>query len=74
MHFWVSLFLLIHLPDVDNTLRGYALQPDVSNMLGGYDYMLTLAFTPLAPGADNTLGAAPRILLTSAVLYNAHCT
>jgi hypothetical protein len=39
----------IHLPDVGNTLEGGASQPDASNMLGGYAYMLTLAFAPLAP-------------------------
>jgi hypothetical protein len=56
MHFWVSLFLIIHSPDVGNMLGGYALQPDASNMLGGYAHMLALAFTPLAPSVDNTLG------------------
>jgi hypothetical protein len=49
-------FLLIHLPDVGNTLEGGASQPDAINMLGGYAYMLTLAFAPLAPGVDNTIG------------------
>jgi hypothetical protein len=46
----------MHSPDVGNTLRGNGLQPDASNTLGGYAYMLTLAFAPLAPGVDNTLG------------------
>jgi hypothetical protein len=63
----------IHLPDIGNTLKGGASQPNASNMLGGYTYMLTLAFAPLAPGVGNTLGTAPCILLTSAVLYMAYC-
>jgi hypothetical protein len=46
----------IHLPNVGNTLERGASQPDASNMLGGYAYMLTLAFTLLAPGVDNMLG------------------
>jgi hypothetical protein len=46
----------MHSPDVGNTLEGSTPQPDASNMLGGYTYMLTLAFAPLAPGVDNTLG------------------
>jgi hypothetical protein len=35
--------------------QGCALQPDASNTLGGYAYMLTLAFTPLVPDIGNTL-------------------
>jgi hypothetical protein len=46
----------MHLPDIGNTLRGYALQPDASNMFGGYAYMLTLAFTHLVPHIGKTLG------------------
>jgi hypothetical protein len=54
--------LLMHSPDVGNTLGGCALQPDDSNTLGGYAYMLTLAFTLLASGVGNTLGATPHTL------------
>jgi hypothetical protein len=46
----------MHSPDVGNMLKGNGLQPDASNTLEGYAYMLTFAFTPLAHGVDNTLG------------------
>jgi hypothetical protein len=46
----------MHSPDIGNTLRGCALQPDASNTLGGYAYMLTLAFSHLVPYVGNTLG------------------
>jgi hypothetical protein len=42
--------------DVGNTLRGCAFQPDASNTLGGYTYMLTLAFILFVPDISNTLG------------------
>jgi hypothetical protein len=60
----------IHLPDVGNMLEGGASQPDATNMLGGYAYMLTLAFSPLAPDVDNTLeGCASRTANLSSLLY-----
>jgi hypothetical protein len=46
----------LYSPDVGNTLRGCTFQPDASNTLGGYAYMLTLAFTLFVPGVSNTLG------------------
>jgi hypothetical protein len=51
-----ALRIAIYSPDVGNTLEGGASQPDASDMLGSYAYMLALAFAPLAPGVDNTLG------------------
>jgi hypothetical protein len=46
----------LYLPDIGNTLRGCAFQPDASNTLGVYAYVLTLAFTLFIPGVSNTLG------------------
>jgi hypothetical protein len=46
----------IHSSSVGNMLESCAFQTDASNMLGGYAYMLALAFTLFVPGVSNTLG------------------
>jgi hypothetical protein len=53
---WLRLALVfLYSPDVGNTLRGCAFQPDASNTLVGYAHMLTLAFVPFVPSISNTL-------------------
>jgi hypothetical protein len=49
------ILAFLYSPDDGNTLRGCAFQPDASNTIGGYAYMLTLAFTLFIPDVSNTL-------------------
>jgi hypothetical protein len=65
MHFRVSLFLLIHLPDVGNTLGGFSSHCihslGVGNMLGG----CASNWHSFAPALATCSAAAPRIGIPS---------